>query len=98
MDISGFSQESLDFVQQMLYNENQTNPLAGQCGQRKKRQAMHQLRTPAEKEADRARAQASKGKNNVGSAARSGAAKKAAETRRRCRGSKPSTPTNSTTV
>jgi len=85
-NISGFSEESLDLVQQMLYNENQKNPLQGQCGQKKKREALQQPRSPAEQQADRERAMASRGKDSVGSAARSEAAKRAAQTRRRCKG------------
>lgn len=88
MDLPGFSKDSLDLVQQLLYNEWQTNPLEGQCGQKAKREAMKQPRTPAQEQADRARAAAGRGQNNVSSGARSQAAKKAAQTRAQCKGQK----------
>ena len=86
MNIDGFSKSSLELVTSMLYAEGQVNPLEGQCGQKKKREQQKQSRTPAQQDADRARAQANRGKNAVPSPARSEAAKKAAETRRRCAG------------
>lgn len=83
MDISGFSSDALNAVSQMLYAEN---PLEGQCGQKAKREAAQKPRTPAQEAADQARAQARKGKDTMSSAVRSEAAKKAAETRSRCKG------------
>ena len=92
-NISGFSQDSLDLVQQLLYREGQPNPLEGECGQKAKKEAMKQPRTPAQEEADRARAAAGRGRDNVSSAARSQAAQKAAQTRAQCRGQQPTTTT-----
>jgi len=86
MNISGFSQDALAQVQQMLYAEGQQNPLLGQCSQKKLREQNKQPRTPLEQQADRARAQASQGHDSVPSATRSEAAKKAAETRKLCKG------------
>ena len=91
MNISGFTPESLAAVGSLLYAEGQQNPLEGQCGQKKKREQQKQQRTPAQQEADRERAQANRGQDSIPSAARSEAAKKAAETRRKCKG-QPSTP------
>lgn len=82
--IGTFSQEALDAVS-VLFAEGQINPLAGQCGQKKKREAMKQNRTPAQQAADRLRSQQQRGKNQTSSATRSEAAKKAAETRKRCK-------------
>lgn len=86
MNISGFTPEALDTVQQMLYAEGQENPLAGECGQKAKRKAAAKPRTPAQQQADQARSQQQRGKSRGSSATRSEAATKAAETRRRCRG------------
>lgn len=81
MDISGFTTEALDAVKQMLYAEN---PYEGKCGQKKLREQAAKPRTPAQEQADEARSQALTGKSKGGD--RSGAAKKSAETRRRCKG------------
>ncbi len=98
MNISGFAPEALEAVSSMLYAEGQKNPLAGECGQKKKREALKQPRTPAQAEADRARSQAQRGRTMQSSATRSEAAKKAAETRKRCRGGNSTTgPTTTTT-
>lgn len=86
MNISGFSSEALEAVSSMLYAEGQVNPLAGECGQKDKRKAMAKPRTPAQEAADQARAQQQRGKPRGSSATRSEAAKKAAETRKRCKG------------
>ena len=95
IDISGFTSEALEAVSSMLYAEGQSNPLAGECNQKAKREAATQPRTPAQQQADNARAQASRGRDNVPSATRSEAARKAAETRKKCKGgvAAPSTPT-----
>lgn len=100
MNIDGFSKDSIDFVNSLLYAENQPNPLEGQCGQKKKREQDKQQRTPAQAEADRQRAQANRGKDSIPSATRSEAAKKAAETRRKCKGgpSQPARPSTGTTT
>lgn len=86
MNIPGFTPESLSEVSSLLYAEGQQNPLEGQCGQKRKREQQKQQRTPAQQEADRERAQVNRGQDNIPSATRSEAAKKAAETRRRCKG------------
>jgi hypothetical protein len=86
MDIPGFTAESLSVVHSMLYAEGQNNPLEGECGQKKKREAMQQPRTAAQEQADQARAQAMRGRTRQSSATRSEAATKAAETRKRCKG------------
>lgn len=83
MNIDGFSQEALDAINGMLYAEN---PLAGECGQKAKREAARKPRTPAQEQADQARAAARRGKNTMSSATRSEAAKKAAQTRAKCKG------------
>lgn len=86
MNVSGFTPEALEAVSSMLYAEGQTNPLAGECGQKAKRKSAQQPRTPAQQEADRARSQANRGRTRQSSATRSEASKKAAETRKRCKG------------
>ena len=85
-----FSEEALAQVEAM-FAEGQVNPLAGECGQKAKREAAKQPRTPAQQEADRARSQAQRGSSRQSSATRSEAATKAAETRRRCKGGGSST-------
>lgn len=84
MNISGFTTEALNAVQEMLYAEGQVNPLEGECGQRKKREARSTNRTAAEEQADQQRSQTMSGKAPGGD--RSAAAKKAAETRKSCKG------------
>jgi hypothetical protein len=86
MDIPGFSKEALLNVTQLLYAENQPNLYEGQCGQKKLKEQNKKPRTPAQEQADRARSQALSGKR-ASSVNRSEAAKKAAETRKRCKGS-----------
>jgi hypothetical protein len=90
-NISGFTPEALEAVSFMLYAEGQPNPLAGECGQKKKREAARKPRTPAQQEADRARSQAQRGATRQSSATRSEAAKRAAETRKKCKGGGSST-------
>jgi hypothetical protein len=85
-NIDGFSKTSIDLVNEMLYAEGQVNPYEGQCGQKKLREGNKKPRTPAEQQADRKRAQASQGASNVSGSVRSEAAKKAAITRKRCKG------------
>jgi len=86
MNISGFTSESLEKVNSLLYAENNKNSLLGQCGQKQLREQMKGDRTPAEQAGDQKRGQALQGRNTMNSATRSEAAKKAAETRKRCRG------------
>ena len=85
MNISGFTKDALEAVEELLYAEAAKNPYLGQCGQKKLREQNKQPRTPAEEQADQARAQALRGRSASG-ANRSEAAKKAAETRRQCKG------------
>jgi hypothetical protein len=84
--IGGFTPEALEAVASMLYAEGQVNPLAGECGQKDKRKAEAKPRTPAQEAADRQRSQQQRGKSTQSSSVRSEAARKAAETRKRCKG------------
>jgi hypothetical protein len=86
LNIDGYSKSSLELVNNMLYAEGQVNPMAGECGQKQKREQSKQARTPAQTEADKTRAQTNQGRDNVSSGVRSEAARKAAETRKRCKG------------
>ena len=86
MNIPGFSENALAAVNAMLYREGQDRPLEGQCNQEKKEQAKAEPRSPEEKKADTARAQASTGQDSVPAGVRSEAAKAAAETRSKCPG------------
>lgn len=84
-----FSEQALAAVAE-LFAES-TNPLAGKCNQRKLREQDKKPRTPAQQEGDRERAAALQGRPQAG-ANRSAAAKKAAETRKRCKGGGGETP------
>lgn len=86
INIDGFSKSSLELVNNMLYAEGQQNPYEGKCGQKKLREQQKRQRTPAQMQADKERAQANRNKDSIPSGVRSEAAKKAAVTRRRCRG------------
>ena len=92
MNIPGFTAESLEAANALLYAEGQPNPHEGKCGQKKLREQNKQPRTPAQEQADQQRSRNQRGKSVGGGANRSEAAKKAAETRKRCKGG-PSTPT-----
>jgi hypothetical protein len=85
MNISGFTPEALSEVESLLYAERE-NKYLGQCGQKKLREQDKTQRTPAQQAADQQRAANQRGKNTIGSAVRSEAAKKAAETRSKCKG------------
>jgi hypothetical protein len=85
MNIPGFTDESLEFVSSLLYAET-PNPLEGQCNQKEKKKLQQKPQTPEEEQAARQRAQTQRGRDTVDPSVRSEAAKKAAETRRRCRG------------
>jgi len=98
MDIPGFTPEALSSVDQMLYAEKRQNPFEGQCGQKKLREQAKQPRTPAQQQADQARAQSQRGRSNISSAVRSEAAKKAAVTRSKCKGGGSTTGPTTTTV
>ena len=86
MKIPGFTEESLSLVNYLLYRDGQKRPLEGQCNQEQKEKAKAEPRSPEEKKADVARAQASTGKDEVPAATRSDAATKAAETKAKCSG------------
>jgi hypothetical protein len=84
MNIPGFSENALSAVQAMLYREGQDRPLEGECNQEQKEKAKAEPRSPEEKQADVARAQANTGQDSVPAGVRSEAAKDAAETRAKC--------------
>lgn len=84
MNVPGFTAEALEAVNSLLYSEGQGNPLEGQCGQKEKREKSAKTRTAAQQQADKARARNRRGKPAGGN--RSEAAKKAAETRKKCKG------------
>jgi hypothetical protein len=86
MNIPGFSTEALEAVSALLYREGQDRPLEGQCDQEKKEKAKAEPRSPEEKKADQARAQANTGTDSVPANVRAEAATKAAETRSKCTG------------
>ena len=65
--------------------------LTGQCDQKKKREQRAEPRTGPEQAADRQRASEMKGKDQIPSGVRQEAAKKAAETREKCKKTSPST-------
>lgn len=79
--MDGFTPDAWETVQHLLFSEN---PLAGTCNQRKARQSRGGGRSAAQKQADRNRAQARRGRNHMDPATRSEAAKKAAATRAKC--------------
>ncbi len=77
MNIPGFTIESLRFAEDLL----------GKCNQKQLREQNKQPRTPAQQQADQSRAQALKGKPaSSRGTSRSEAAKKAAITRQKCKG------------
>lgn len=97
MNVPGFTPEALETVNSLLYAEAGVNPLEGKCGQNKLREQAAKTRTPAQKQGDKNRAAARRGKPAGGN--RSEAAKKAAATKARCKGaSGPQTPTPGTVV
>ena len=89
LNIDGYSKSSLELVNNMLYAEGQVNPMAGECGQKQKREQAKQPRTEAQAQADKTRSQSNQGRDNVSSGVRSEAARKAAATRARCKGASP---------
>ena len=82
MNVPGFTEEALTEVNDML---DFANPFLGQCGQAKLRAQNKKPRTGAQQSADKARSQKLTGHTATGGN-RSAAAKKAAETRKRCKG------------
>ena len=77
MDVPGFTTESLRYAEDLL----------GKCGQKKLREQNKGQRSAEQEAADQARSQALKGKPAATQGtARSEAARRAAETRRNCKG------------
>ena len=77
MNIPGFTVDALQYAEDLL----------GKCNQKKLREQQQQPRTPAQEQGDQARSQALKGKPAATQGgARTEAAKKAAETRKNCKG------------
>ena len=72
-----------DLVGLRMFNE--LPPLTGQCNQKEKREQRQQRRTPEQKKGDEERAKEMAGKNVAPNANRQAAAKKAAETRKKCK-------------
>jgi len=97
MNIPGFTTEALETVNSLLFAEGPGNPFEGKCGQKKLREQAAKPRTPAQEQADKARAQARKGKP-VGGGNRKQAAEKAAATKARCKGGGASPPSPGTVV
>jgi len=94
MNVPGFTKEALTEVNELLYSENK---FLGQCGQKKLREQAKGPRTPLQQQADQARSQALGGRSISANGNRSEAAKKAAQTRARCKGGGGSAPpTNNT--
>jgi len=89
-----FSEKSLTKVNELLYSENK---FLGQCGQKKLREQAKGPRTTLQEQADQARSQALKGRPIGANGNRSEAAKKAAETRARCKGISGSAPSTNNT-
>ena len=85
MNISGFTDESLAAVEELLYAEYK-NKYAGQCGQKQLREQNKSQRTPAQQAGDQARAAKLQGRSRMSGSTRSEAAKKAAATRQQCSG------------
>lgn len=81
MRVPGFSDTSWEYVESILFQEAD---LTGQCDQREKREIRKKQRTPAQQQADQTRSQNMQGKAQGGN--RSEAAKKAAQTRQKCKG------------
>ena len=94
MNVPGFTKEALTEVNDLLYSENK---FLGQCGQKKLREQAKGPRTAGQEQADQARSQALKGRPIGANGNRSEAAKKAAETRARCKGISGSAPSTNNT-
>jgi hypothetical protein len=85
MSISGFTEEALAAVEELLFGEWK-NKYAGQCGQKQLREQNKSQRTPAQQAGDAARADKMRGRNRMSGGTRSEAARKAAATRQQCSG------------
>lgn len=84
LNLSGFSQDSLDKAR-WLFQEGHT-PDEGKCNQKRLREQRRNQMSPEQRQAAQERGQNQRGRDNVPSATRSEAAKRAAETRKRCKG------------
>lgn len=79
--------------------EEVKDPLTGQCKQKEKREKRQQERSPDQQQADKERASEMAGKPVAPNADRQAAAKKAAETRKKCKeGNSDAKPQSSTTL
>ena len=85
MNISGFTEEALAAVEELLYAEWK-NKYAGQCNQKQLREQNKTQRTAAQQAGDQARAAKLRGRSRMSGSTRSEAAKKAAATRQQCSG------------
>jgi len=80
-----FSEDSIQKVN-LMFEERVHSPDAGQCNQKQRREQRRAEQTPEQRQAAQERGARMRGRDNVSSAVRSEAAKKAAETRKRCKG------------
>lgn len=80
-----FSEEAIDKVN-LLFQERVHSPDEGKCGQKKLREQRKSEQTPAQQQAAQERGAKMRGRDTVPSGVRSEAARKAAETRKRCKG------------
>ena len=85
MNVPGFTEEALSAVHELLFEES-TDKRIGVCGARSKDKVGQKTLTPAQEAAARARVGKSTSET---SAVRSEAAKRAAETRKKCKATNP---------
>ena len=85
MNISGFTEEALAEVEELLFGQWK-NKYAGQCNQKQLREQNKTQRTAAQQAGDQARAAKLRGRSRMSGSTRSEAAKKAAATRQQCSG------------
>ena len=85
MNISGFTEEALAAVEELLFGEWR-NKFEGMCGQKQLREQNKTQRTAAQQAGDQARAAKLRGRSRMSGSTRSEAARKAAETRKQCTG------------
>ena len=85
MNISGFTEEALAAVEELLFGEWR-NKFEGMCGQKQLREQNKTQRTAAQQAGDQARAAKLRGRSRMSGSTRSEAARKAAETRKQCSG------------
>lgn len=80
-----FNEDAINKVNE-LFQERVHSPDEGKCNQKELREQRKAQRTPEQQQAAEERGAKMRGRNTVSSAVRSEAAKRAAETRKRCRG------------